>query len=99
MKKVAVSVALFILMMFLSSNVFADENIRKITVTGKSEITLDAQLAVIQVEIKQINMEMAQSYSELSKTIEKLTRGLKSIGLRDEEIRKTFILQGRECSW
>jgi uncharacterized protein YggE len=99
MKKVAVSVVLFILTMFLSSNVFAVENIRKITVTGKSEITLDARLAVIQVEIKQINMEMAQSYSEISKTIEKLNRGLKSIGLTDEEIRKSFILQGRECSW
>lgn len=99
MKKVAVFVALFILMMFLSSNVFAVENIRKITVTGKSEITLDAQLAIIQVEIKQVNKSMDKSHSALLENIEKLTRGLKSIGLTDEEIKKSFISQGQERSW
>lgn len=99
MKKVALSVALFILTMSLSSNVFAVENIRKITVTGKSEITLDAQLAVIQVEIKQVSKTMDKSHSELLGTIEKLTGGLKSIGLTDEEIKKSLILQGQERSW
>lgn len=99
MKNVTVSVALFCLIIFLSFNAFAAEDIRKITVTGKSEITLDAQLAIIQVEIKQVNKEMSQSFSNLSKTIEKLTNGLIGAGLTDKEIKKSLISQGQEHEW
>jgi uncharacterized protein YggE len=90
MKKVTVSIALFLLIIFLSFNAFAAEDIRKITVTGKSEIT---------VEIKQVNKEMSKSYSELSNTIAKLTMGLNSVGLTNKEIKKSLILQGQEYAW
>jgi uncharacterized protein YggE len=95
----SIKIALSVLMLTLPVQVSAAENIRKITVTGKSEITLDADHAIIQLEIKHIKKEMSQSHRALTETIAKLTKALMSIGVTDKDIRKSLILQGPEYSW
>jgi uncharacterized protein YggE len=92
-------IELLILMMILPFQAYAAENVRKITVTGKSETVLEAQYAIIKIEIKHVKKEMNQSHIELMKTISQLNNELKNIGLTNADIKKTLILQGQEYSW
>ncbi len=87
------------LIFILPSSVFAVENIRKITVTGKSEIVVEAHYAIIQLNIRYVKKEMIQSHNELLRTISELTGELKNTGLPDTDIKKSLILQGQEYSW
>jgi uncharacterized protein len=87
------------LLLILPSSIFAAENIRKITVTGKSEIVVEAHYAIIQLNIRHVKKEMIQSHNELLKTILKLTGDLKNIGLSETDIKKSLVLQGQEYSW
>jgi uncharacterized protein len=75
------------------------EDTRKITVSGKSEITLDAQNAVIHIAVKEIRDEPGKSHSEVIKTISDLTVNLKKAGLNDPDIKRSMIVQGMETSW
>jgi len=90
---------LSLILIILPYQTFAAENVRKITVTGKSETVLEAHYAIIQLNIKYVKKEMNQSHIELIKTISKLTNELKNIGLTDTDIKKSLILQGQEYSW
>jgi len=94
-----VKMVLLSLILTLPFNVYAAENIRKITVTGKSEAVMEAHYAVIQLNIKYVENEMRQSHDELVRTIAKLTNDLENIGLPDTDIKKSLILQGQEYSW
>ncbi|RPJ80862.1 MAG: DUF541 domain-containing protein [Deltaproteobacteria bacterium] len=87
------------LLLILPSAIFAAENIRKITVTGKSEIVVEAHYAIIQLNIRHVKKEMIQSHNELLKTISELTGELKDTGLSDTDIKKSLVLQGQEYSW
>ena len=98
MRTFKTAVILFAFILF-SCQAFASENIRKISVTGKSEIVLEAQYAVITLGIREIKEEMSQSHSLLLKTISDLTEGLKKIGLSDSDIKKSLILQGQEYTY
>jgi len=92
-------IGLLALIIILPIQAYAAENVRKITVTGKSETVLEAHYAIINIEIKHVKKEMNQSHAELMKTISKLNNELKNIGLTDADIKKTLILQGKEYSW
>lgn len=94
-----IKIALLSLILILPCQTYAAENIRKITVTGKSETVIEAHYAIIQLNIKYVKKEMNQSHIELIKTISKLTNELKNIGLSDTDIKKSLILQGQEYSW
>lgn len=87
------------MLLILPSGIFAAENIRKITVTGKSEIVVEAHYAIIQLNIRHVKREMAESHKELMKTISDLTGELKNTGLSDSDIKKSLVLQGQEYSW
>lgn len=87
------------LIFILPSSIFAAENIRKITVTGKSEIVVEAHYAIIQLNIRHVKREMAESHNELLRTISELTGELKKNGLPDTDIKKSLVLQGQEYSW
>ena len=94
-----IKIALLSLIFILPCQTFASENIRKITVIGKSETVVEAHYAVIQLNIKHVEKEINQSHIELMKTIPKLTGELKKIGLTDTDIKKSLILQGQDYSW
>jgi uncharacterized protein YggE len=75
------------------------KDIRKITVSGKAEKTLEAHRATIGLSIKHVKPEMNQSHAALMETLSRLTRELKAVGLEDKEIKKSLVLQGAEYSW
>lgn len=87
------------LILILPFNVYAAENLRKITVTGKSEVVVEAHHAIIQLNVKYVKKEMRQSYNELIRVLSKLAKDLKHIGIPDTDIKKSLILQGQERSW
>ena len=78
---------------------FADDNVRKITVTGESKAALEAQYSTIHAEIKHVSKGMDQSYTELQQTLSKVIENLKKLGLSDKDIVKPVITQGSEYSW
>lgn len=90
---------LLLLIVGLPVQSYATENIRKVTVTGKSETVVAAHYAVIKLNIKYVKKEMNQSHTDLMKTISKLTADLNNIGLPDADIKKSLVLQGQEYSW
>lgn len=97
-----ISLAIIALISMLSVSAAAaddSKNVRKISVTGKAETTLEAQRATIQLEIKHVKQEMSQSHSALLQTLSKLKEDLKTIGISDKDIKKSLILQGPEYSW
>ena len=98
MRLIKTAVLLFVIIL-LPYQTSASENIRKITVTGKSEIVVEAHYAIIQISIKEVKMEMNQSHAALMKTISELTDELKNVGLSGTDIKKSLILQGQESSW
>ena len=93
------TVLLFLVIISFPYQTLASEDCRKITVTGKSEIVLDAQYAVIGISIKEVKDEMNQSHAVLIKTTSDLTERLKQIGLSDADIKKSLIKQGKEYSY
>ncbi len=94
-----IKIVLLALIVVLPVKTYANENVRKITVTGKSETVVEAHYAIVKLNIKYVKKEMNQSHIELMKTISKLTDELKDIGLTDADIKKSLILQGQEYSW
>jgi uncharacterized protein len=98
MRPVKIAIILLFIV-FLPCQILASENIRKVAVTGKSEIVVEAHYAVIQLSVRDVKNEMSQSHAELLKTISALIKGLKTIGIPDTDIKKSLILQGQEESW
>lgn len=78
---------------------YAEGDVRKIVVTGKSTATLEAQYSIIHISVKRVNPEMDRSYRDLNQTLSVIIDKLKSIGLSDKEITKSIITQGSEYSW
>ena len=93
------TLVIFFAIILFPYQAIASEDIRKISVTGKSEIVLDAHYAVIQIIIRELKNEMSQSHSDLINTISDLSGKLKSIGLTDDDIKKSLILQGQDYFW
>ncbi len=94
-----IKISLLVLIFILPIHAYAAQNVSKITVTGKSESVVEAQYAIINLDIKHVGMEMNLSHDQVMKTISKLTISLKDIGLADADIKKSLILQGQEYSW
>jgi len=94
-----IKIALLGLVVILPIHTYASEDVRKITVTGKSETVVEAHYAIIKLDIKHVKKEMNQSHVELMETISKLTREMKKMSLPDADIKKSLILQGQEYSW
>lgn len=90
---------LFLVIFLFPYQTLASENIRKITVTGKSETIVEAHYAIITISIREVKNEMNQSYAELMKTISGLTEELQNVSLSDTDIKKSLILQGQEYTW
>lgn len=89
-------------MIMLSSSVsFAEEakDIRKITVSGKAENTLEAQKAEVNLSIKIVRKEMSQSHAALTGELSRLAKELNAIGLPDKDIKRSLVLQGAEYNW
>jgi len=97
---IRLALAAFMFMIPLSAS-FAEEakDIRKITVSGKAENTVEAQRAEIGLSIKIVKKEMSQSHEALTGELSKLTKELKAIGLPDKDIRRSLVLQGAEYNW
>ncbi len=92
--------AAFIFMLPLSAS-FAEEvkDIRKITVSGKAENTLEAQKAEISLSIKIVGREMSQSHAALLRLLSGLEKELTAIGLDAKDIKRSLVLQGAEYNW
>lgn len=87
-----------LLIIFINPAYAANDN-RKITVTGESQVTLEAQYSIIHSELKYVSTEMAKSYTQLHQTLSTVIENLKEIGLTDKEITKSIVRQGSEYSW
>ncbi len=100
MKITGMTLAVFMIMLPVSAS-FAEESkdIRKITVSGKAENTLEAQRAEINLSIKIVSREMSQSHAALTGTLSRLDKELKTIGLADKNIKRSLVLQGAEYNW
>jgi len=94
-----VLVALLFMLPFSAFAAEDSKSIRKISVSGKAETTLEAQIATIQLTVKHVDQDMSQSHAALLQTLSKLKEELKSIGLSDKDIKKSLVLQGADYSW
>ena len=97
-----IGLALAALMLMLSSSAsFAEEakDIRKITVSGKAENTVEAQKAEIDLSIKIVSRDMSQSHAALTRSLSGLEKELKAIGLDEKDIKRSLVLQGAEYNW
>lgn len=72
---------------------------RKITVTGKSEIVLDADYAVLKVSLKEIGNDMPLSHEALLKSVSDFIKKLKDAGLSGGDIKKSLEKQGKEYAY
>ncbi len=92
--------AVFMLMLPVSTS-FAEESkdIRKITVSGKAENTVEAQRAEISLSVKLVKKEMSQSHAALTGELSKLSKELNVIGIPDKDIKRSLVLQGAEYNW
>ena len=87
------------LLLTIASLAYADDNIRKICVTGRSQVTLQPQYSIIHTELKFVNKEMNKCYNELQQTLSTVIENLRKIGLSDKEITKSIVMQGSEYTW
>jgi len=92
-------VAFFFMLPFSASAAEETKDIRKITVSGKAENTLEAQRATVHLTIRHVKKEMNQSYAALTATLSRLIKDLTTIGLVDKDIKKSLVLQGADYSW
>lgn len=88
-----------IILIVLQVPAVAKEDIRKISVTGKSEITVRAEEATIHIQILHVKKTMDDSKAALNNTIATLTEELKALGLTDKDIRKSLVSQGKKSEW
>ncbi len=94
-----VRVAAMVFALVLPFQAYAGDNIRKITVNGKSEVSVEAQYAVIWLEIRHVAGKMKRSHGELMETVSDLTKELKRFNVENKDIRKSIIQQGTEYAW
>jgi len=87
------------LLIILSGIAYADDNVRKIHVTGTSKISLPAQYSIIHTNVKTTQQAMAESHAQLSLLLSQVIENLKKIGLTDKDITKSIIRQGPEYIW
>ncbi len=89
------------MILFSSSTSFAEESkdIRKITVSGKAETTLQAQRAEIDLSVKVVNRDMSKSHVALTEELSKLEQELRAVGLDAKDIKRSLVLQGAEYNW
>ncbi len=92
-------VAFIFMLPFSASAAEETKDIRKITVSGKAENTLEAHRATIQLSIRHVKKEMNQSYAALTATLSRMIKELKAVGLEDKDIKKSLVLQGADYSW
>jgi uncharacterized protein YggE len=88
-----------ILLPFHASAAEETKNIRKITVSGKAENTIEAQRADVSLSVKIVKKEMSLSHAALTGELSRLAKELKTIGLEDKDIKRSLVLQGAEYNW
>ena len=100
MRIICLAFAACMLMLPVSTS-FAEESkdIRKITVSGKAENTVEAQRAEISLSVKLVKKEMGQSHAALTGELSKLSKELNAIGIPDKDIKRSLVLQGAEYNW
>ena len=87
------------ILLFVALSPCEAKEIDKISVTGKAEVTLQAHNATIYFKVRHLKKSMAESHSKLIATMSDLTKGLKAKGLKDDDIKKSLVLQGKEHTW
>ncbi len=100
MKRIVIALAVFMLLLPITS--FSAEeakDIRKITVSGKAETTLEAQTAEVSLSIKIVSRDMGRSHAVLTDTLARLEKELRAAGLEAKDIRRSLVLQGAEYNW
>lgn len=73
-----------------------DTNIRTISVSGNSEITVEAETAIINTSVRVVDDDMDQSYRKLEEIIKNVVNDLYGIGIKDTDIDRSIITQGKE---
>jgi hypothetical protein len=82
-----------------ASSAEVSKDIRKITVSGKAENTVEAQRAEVGLSIKIVKKDMSQSHTALTGELSRLAKELNAIGLPDKDIKRSLVLQGAEYNW
>jgi uncharacterized protein YggE len=94
------SILRYVVCLLLISNLaYAGDEIRRVSVTGKPTITLEAPYSIIHTSVKRVSPEIDKSHKDLNQTLFMLFEKLKGIGLSDKEIVKSIISQGSEFRW
>ncbi len=100
MRFIGLALAAFMFMFPLSSSSAEEaKDIRKITVSGKAENTVEAQRADVSLAVKIVRKEMGLSHAALTGELFRLAKELKTIGLEDKDIKRSLVLQGAEYNW
>jgi len=92
----------FVLTMFFclfSTTLAASDDLYRITVTGKSELVVDAKHAELQFSIMHVEPKMDQSYKELQNTLASVDKNFTELGFPKEALTRSLIQQGIEQSW
>lgn len=98
-KSTLMIVVLLMLLPFAAFAAGEASNVRKVSVAGKAENTLEAHNATIRLTIRHVKPEMSQSHTALTETLSRMTKDLKSAGLADKDIKRSLVLQGADYSW
>ena len=91
--------AIFVFLLLFCGLLIAQPDVRKISVTGKSSATLEAQYSSISIRVKETDKEMAASHKKLNSILNKLFTELVKSGITEDDITKSVIDQGADYRW
>jgi len=91
--------AIFVFLLLTCGLLVAQPDVRKISVTGKSSATLEAQYSSISIRIRETDKEMAASHKKLNSTLDRLFAELVKSGIAEDDITKSVIDQGADYRW
>jgi uncharacterized protein YggE len=96
-KAIPIVLALFVLLTVSACDREREEG--TVSVTGRSEVTLRAEKAIIYMNVKLVRKDMTESHDALVKTLESVTNDVTAIGLKAEDVKRSLIEQGPEYVW
>lgn len=91
--------ALVLLALIASPGAIEAKSKRTVMVSGKSELTIEAQSAVINIQVRTESKSLAQSHELLVNALDKMTQDLVSEGMEREDVKRALIDQGDVFKW
>ena len=95
MKRLFLSLVVFNCFAFSAS---ADD-VRRIAVVGHAHVSLEPDRAVVQLTIRQVSKDSADSRRRVTQSVDAVAKQLASIGIDESNLSQSRVLQGRHTKW